>query len=881
MIPDFDMSLYIRNNFSKQNEKMKKNKLTIENILEEDDIIQDLKYREDSQFLYLLSNKFICKLIDYAIKIPPAEVQRLGHKYPLKATEILIADNPEIQSRIMNENKYKKFEFYKDPKELKEKDDYDKTITVYDNIEHLLEFLKEPKEIVSNYVLVDNFSKILNHLITSQSSSKIVKYILDYPFKNKFDLLDAFVQNLNKKSMGSIIIKLLLFSEESTKFNFKDKKLILLKKMLQELEKTDEEDKFECICDVFCFLLKKASFFSLLTRVTEIIELLFSLLEKFNQNPKKLIRIIQILIKVNENVLKNFSTLCTKNLIQDKENFNINFSDSMDEKQNSYEQNFISEFSYFMDENKKFYEEIYNYEFSVPAEKKPTTYEEIYETSNRIVLSLLNSLKKNEFKFLEDLGEYSQDNEEFKTTFPRKKKKIGMKKLVQIKFLKTILDIFVNAYNANHNKRDIIELIDIMKNKNIFYYCHKLFFNFQNSKNYLKFYNQIFDIVLNVSSPKKLVEYFFKYKDEKEANIVKYLIKNFYNKINSYLYDCKASFGSNITFEVILLHKIYKSENEDVKKLFYDDKCLKAFFIQINNNIFNQNLLLEDNSESIIKDEDEENSFPNLSKHNFMNIVDDNSSIDNLYKKRGDYKTKLYGKLKREKNGIERREKEIIGEEEESEKEEIEYEENEEVVKKAEVVKNKVEEKSNNGNENGKKEDEENEEKNESLDEERESNSLLNKNEDKNEKKLKKEIEKIKIIYFYSILENEYNKKIIGDLKNKINAKEEIIKKNEEKSKKKKVDYEQNIKSLIEKNQNLKNKYNELHEKFCNLYFDNKIKIIQYEKIINEYKSGTGNIKLKNEQEKELVVKKIKEDSSEKYEKKMKLNIQQFSFYLL
>jgi len=42
-----------------------------------------------------------------------------------------------------------------------------------------------------------------------------VQYIFNYPYKNKFDLLDAFVQNLNRKSIGSIIKKLLLFSEES------------------------------------------------------------------------------------------------------------------------------------------------------------------------------------------------------------------------------------------------------------------------------------------------------------------------------------------------------------------------------------------------------------------------------------------------------------------------------------------------------------------------------------------------------------------------------------------------------------------------------------------------------------------------------------------
>ena len=37
-----------------------------------------------------------------------------------------------------------------------------------------------------------------------------MQYIFDYPFKNKFDLLAAFVNNLNRKSMGSIIITVFL-----------------------------------------------------------------------------------------------------------------------------------------------------------------------------------------------------------------------------------------------------------------------------------------------------------------------------------------------------------------------------------------------------------------------------------------------------------------------------------------------------------------------------------------------------------------------------------------------------------------------------------------------------------------------------------------------
>ena len=533
--------------------------------------------------------------------------------------------------------------------------------------------------------------------------------MFDYPFKNKFDLLGAFVNNLNRKSMGSIINKLLLFSEESSQFNFDKKKEILIKKMLEELEKTDEKDKYECICDVFSSTLTNKSFYALFMSNNELVELLFSLLEKSTGNPKKLISIINLLIKVNENVLKNFSTHCTKNLIP---------------------------------ENPLEFMNMFNYESSYPMDEKQISDEEMNEINNKVLLSLLNTLKKSEFKFLEDLGEYTQDNAEFKTTYLRDQKKIGMKKLAQIEFLRTILDIFVNAYNAGINQDDIIELIELMKNKNIFYNCHKLFFDFPHSNIYQIFYNQIVEIVLNAASPDNLVEYFFKYTDEQkvERNLVKDLMDNFFNKMKFTFSDQNVSFDSNVSFDVTLINKIVTAENEKAKKLFENDNDFKVFNEVLGeqiNNIFNQKLLLADNLGTNMGDGDEEKPLPTFGKLSFMEIVDEDTEIYNLYKKGEDYKTKLNEKLEREKAEREKMEQEIVGEEEENKDEQIEdNEENEEGVEEAGVDKNEGEEEgeenneNNNeiGNENAQKEEEnkkenenENEENNESNDKKSES----------------------------------------------------------------------------------------------------------------------------------------------------------------
>ena len=75
----------------------------IENILEEDEIIQDIKINPNSQFIEMLSTSAIRKLIDYATKMPKSDDKNVGYKYPFNATEILCCDNNAVMERIMNE----------------------------------------------------------------------------------------------------------------------------------------------------------------------------------------------------------------------------------------------------------------------------------------------------------------------------------------------------------------------------------------------------------------------------------------------------------------------------------------------------------------------------------------------------------------------------------------------------------------------------------------------------------------------------------------------------------------------------------------------------------------------------------------------------------
>ena len=1012
MLPFLNMRLYRGNNLnlSKHIEKLKNNQLTIENVLEEEDIIQDLKLNSNSQFLSILSNEAIRKLIDYATRMPSSDDQKIGHKYPFNATEILCADNSSIQERIMNELQYKESEFFEDlkegkddkenkgdekvekkeekegeenkneekntgekkeekkeageqkpqinfvsainnsinalnnakneeeknkenenennettekpkeetqkdeetkleekkeeakpeepkqeeakkeepkpeeqkpeeqkpeeqkpeeqkpeeqkpeeakkeekpeevkkqetiedtkqeekkeepkpeepkqekkeeepkpeesktetaqtdkldkkpeegkeetkpeeakeetkpeevkeetkpkeeqdqtkkdevkPEEIKleeneteeeakkenenededddeekgqhkhfpkedeeddnqkeneenedsEKEDDVKTVTIYDNIDYLFDFLKQSKETVTNHVLVGYFYKILNHLISSQSS-KIVQYIFDYPKKSKFDVLDSIVVNLNRKSMGSIVNKLLLFSDEGIDLN--DKKMSLVQRMLEELEKCTEKDKYECICEVLASTLTNKTFYISLMSNQKLVELLFSLLEKSVDNPKKLISIINLLIKVNENVLKNFSSTCTKNLTP---------------------------------ENPLDFMSLFNYDNSYPLDEKQINKEEMDEINKNVLLSLFNTLKKTEFKFLEDLGVYNQDNEEFLTTYQQKQKKIGMKKLAQIEFLRTILDIFVNSYYNKFHETEIEELIKIIKDKNIFYNCHKLFFDFPFSNIYQTYYNQIIEIVMNQNAPECLVEYFFKYSDEKgEKNLVTDLMEHFFNNMKFTFNSSNKSFNPCFSYEITLLNKINQTDNENLKNLFNENNNLKVFDEVLGeeiNHIFNQKLLLTDTLGANLGTE-EEKPLPTFGKANFLEILEEDTNIYNIYKEGGNYKTKLEEKIEREKAEKEKAEKEkadqeIVGEEEENKDEHIHQdddEENEEGVEEIGVDREGDEEgeKKNEAEENEKEDDEEKEKEKEKEEKEEKEKEDEENNDDK------------------------------------------------------------------------------------------------------------------------------------------------------
>ena len=159
-----------------------------------------------------------------------------------------------------------------------------------------------------------------------------------------------------------------------------------------------------------------------------------------------------------------------------------------------------------------------------------------------------------------------------------KKRKIGLKKLTQIEYIRTILDIFVNAYASKYHENKIEELIAKANEKKIFWNIHKLFFDFPFSNIFQTFYSQIMDIVLSEYSPVCLVEYVFKENNnETGKKLVQTLLNHLLTNMKFTFTSNNKSFNPCFSLEISILNKIFSCNNEAVKKQIEGEKDLEVF----------------------------------------------------------------------------------------------------------------------------------------------------------------------------------------------------------------------------------------------------------------------------------------------------------------
>ena len=365
----------------------------------------------------------------------------------------------------------------------------------------------------------------------------------------------------------------------------------LLTRVLEELKMTKEQDKYECICSMLEGAFYNKTFVSEFMKEQKYIEILYNILDESKEQPKKSIAIMKLLIKINENILKNIEGRCTTPLEQENPMDIINMFSN-------------------------------NYTSAEDITKDPDA--DMEQLTKNMITYLFNALEKNKFSFMEDFDSYSeQENSEFNTTYQIPQKKIGMKKLAQIELFRTILDILVNAHAKCNLEEQSEKIIGVIKELKIFDKINKIFFDFPFCNLYQAIYIQILDIVLNESSPKLLIETVF---DEKDANnLIQVLIDKALANMKFEFKSNRIAFHPNFSIEVTLLSKIFLSSNEHLKNLIKDNKNLEVFHNVIGdevNKVFDQKLLLSDNEVQInSQSDDEKKTLTFFGKKNFMECL--------------------------------------------------------------------------------------------------------------------------------------------------------------------------------------------------------------------------------------------------------------------
>ena len=362
------------------------------------------------------------------------------------------------------------------------------------------------------------------------------------------------------------------------------------------------------------------------------LEYLYKILLNSKNNIKKSNYILGLLIKINENILKLFDSRCTPIVEEETEENN----DLMN-IYGAFNYNSLGNFGNFGN----------NRYASINEDNRTKILEKILE-------NLFDILEKNKFEFLEDFGQIDQeDNNEFISTYLEKQKKIGMKKISEIEYIRTLLDIFINACYSEYFPDKVEVLIQLLNEKNIFWNLHNLFFLFPFSNIYQIYYGQIIDIVININSPKCLIDYFFYEKNEKKNLVDIYIDKILLNSKFEFKLTNTKVLSPDFSFVINLLNKINNTDNNYLKEKYLNSNENFETFIEIFGkdieSIFTQKLLYSNTNTNFgfnFNDSKEEN-LNYFGKKNFMELLEEDFNIYEIYKKGEDYKKILEEKRKR------------------------------------------------------------------------------------------------------------------------------------------------------------------------------------------------------------------------------------------
>ena len=437
-------------------------------------------------------------------------------------------------------------------------------------LDHFFSFLQE-KSSIDNYVLMGYFNKITNYLIKTRT-----KIILNYMLHTRQNLINQLISHINRYSIANIITNILNALSENNTPEGNEQYMMIVNKLIEQFTVSEIDTiSIDIICDLFIetivynnkIKLSKVTDANIINKFELIMETYF---KNRAQNKKKIISVTNLLTKMNKSILSNFSyrITSTKNS-DDNKNEMLNLIKLADKSNNQF---------YSLNNTRFDFKELVNKAFI-------NNYTSYCDSINKISLFIIN-----------DLIEQNKENifEKIENSFSKEKsKKLGNNKIIEIDFINSVLDIYINllgVVSADDKKRDFINnKIKLILNTNIFKIIIDYYFEYKNNNFLVNIMTDLIKIIFDSDkAPEELILNILQINDKnepnKEGNLISLLINDL-SKNKKFIFEQTSKTTNNLLFasNISILKNIFSSKNPIIKEIsnkmdkekFFNDNFVK------------------------------------------------------------------------------------------------------------------------------------------------------------------------------------------------------------------------------------------------------------------------------------------------------------------
>lgn len=270
-----------------------------------------------------------------------------------------------------------------------------------------------------NYVLSGYFAKVFGHFLNLRQST-LMRYLL----VQKPQFLKSFTKHINKKSIMECAYKILISYAEDIP-NSLNIKIDFLRALLDAFDYNDIDSTCN-ISDLLIELFSVRKMYFIFISNQEVFQMIHNFVVS-NINNSSFVYLIRILQKANENILKDFGQSIVTPVFTCYETQEMFF-------------NFTHNVNNLVTGNT-------TYNSQADTHDDPNSnIQNLYQQFNSIFVTLTNTTQAILANFVE---ESRKDDEAMDTTYGISNRKLGMRRLHEIEYLRSIFDILVNACGNN------------------------------------------------------------------------------------------------------------------------------------------------------------------------------------------------------------------------------------------------------------------------------------------------------------------------------------------------------------------------------------------------------------------------------------------------